>query len=70
MYTTEPVPGAVELLVIPGEIEESSRDEGNIGADELLVGISQAGTSTYFVGDEEMTQTWNGSLILYDHTSL
>ena len=70
MYTTEPVPGATELLVIPGEIEESSRDEGNIGADELLVGISQAGTSTYFVGDEEMTQTWNGSLILYDHTSL
>ena len=70
MYTTEPVPGAAELLVIPGEIEESSRDEGNIGADELLVGISQAGTSTYFVGDEEMTQTWNGSLIFYDHTSL
>ena len=70
MYTTEPVPGATELLVIPGEIEESSRDEGNIGADELLVGISQAGTSTYFVGDEEMTQTWNGSLIFYDHTSL
>ena len=70
MYTTEPVPGAAELLVIPGSIEESDRDEGNIGADELLVGISQAGTSTYFIGDDEMTQTWNGSIIFYDHTSL
>ena len=70
LYTTEPVPGATELLVIPGSIEESSREDGNIGADELLVGISEAGTSTYFIGEDEMTQTWNGSIIFYDHTSL
>ena len=70
LYTTEPVPGAVELLVIPGSIEEAERAEGNIGADELLVGISEAGTATYFVNDEEVTQTWNGSIMFYDDTSL
>lgn len=70
LYTTEPVPGAVELLVIPGSIEDAERSEGNIGADELLVGISEAGTATYFVNDEEVTQTWNGSIMFYDDTSL
>lgn len=71
LYTTEPVPGASELLVIPAEIEKAERGDGNIGADELLVGISQAGTATYFNGaDEEITQTWNGSIIFYDDTSL
>lgn len=70
MFTTEPVPGAVELQVIPGSIEEAERMDGNIGADELLVGIAEAGTSTFQYGDETISQTWNGSIIFYDDTSL
>ena len=70
MFTTEPVPGAVELQVIPGEIETADRADGNIGADELLVGINEAGTASYFDGEETVSQTWNGSIIFYDDTSL
>ena len=71
MFTTEPVPGAVDLQVIPGDIEQSDRADGNIGADELLVAIGEAGTSTYQSGGgETISQTWNGSIIFYDDTSL
>ena len=71
MFTTEPVPGAVELQVIPGSIEQAERSDGNIDADELLVGINEAGTSSYLDSDgESISQTWNGSIIFYDDTSL
>jgi hypothetical protein len=71
MFVSEPVPGAVELQVIPSSIELADRDDGNIDADELLVGINEAGTASYLNSDgESISQTWNGSIIFYDDTSL
>ena len=58
--------GATEL-VIPGEIEESSAMRGTSGDECWSASARPERRRT--VGDEG-AQTWNGSLIFYDHTSL
>lgn len=66
LFVSETVPNATELLTLPGSVEQALIEDGNIGADDLMIGI---GASEWLKNDDGYL-LWDGSIILYDDTSL